>query len=362
MKGTTSRTIRFVPGAGTFISTLTSPRGDLYQYYQGALADNKVSPEYNSTNPLQISLRVFDTAKQVYLQGTDFASVDWYIGSVAPTDRITFDAGTGISSGNTNANLNGLFKALPGALEIRGNLAAALGGNSSYLIAIGTRTGVGGGSDTFTAQMPITILKMVEDSYSCHIYGVPSLSLTEHGTPITLKAAVYRGLTEITGALSAKGLQARWHLYSGATKPAAPTATTDTMQVTDAQINSSEMVMVEIIDKGDPGQKSVCRDMATVYDDTDPIIVVANPTPEDETIYEYGGNGKVEYEPFIATRSDPDTPLPDSVQFSCYLMDPAGVTMPKAATKVNGRDRFEVDVADCRQMGGDVTVIIEAAI
>lgn len=366
-KAAAIRSIRLVRGVGTFISSLMSSRGDIYQYYQGKPSDNKVSPVYDSANPLKVTLRVFDTAQGQAIDGSDFKSIKWYLGSTDPQDEISFGVDN-ISAGNSGAHSDwdGVFERGAGFLNVQGNLAIALGGQSSYLFAVAVYD-TGTGDQTFTAQMPVTVLKTSDETYRCSIFGDPSLSVTDVDMDIALKVSVFRGTDEIhsgtaTPSLTSLGLEARWYLFSGATKPATP-ATADTISVGQADINSSELVLCEIWQKGTGGDpdRLLCSDTATVYDDTDPIQVIANPSPEDETIYEYGGNTQVVYTPYIAKSDSSALTSITPQKFVCTLIGSAGETMKNTPTDIAPGDSFTVDIQDCGQ-SCTLTLIIEAII
>lgn len=353
-----TRTMRYVKSVGTFISHLQVSSGDLFQIYNG----QAVSPEFSATDPAVLRFVNFDTSKGANVtydpakDGQDY-EFHWYLGSISTQTEISFDA-AGLSTGVKDPVMAGVFLKEPGGvLKIVGNLAVALGHVSSYLICQCIQANTNGGTKTFVAQCPITIIKAVDNTWVASIYGDPSLTTTsgvqgEAGYTIQLKCQVFEGLTAVTSGLTF--VWQKWdhsvggwkHLGSG---PA--------WQMTADDINSAEFIRVSVMKDG----KVVAEDTETVYDDSDPFVINANPTPADETIYQDTTlNGSVTYAPIVVSRSNPTADLKPGQVFDFDVFDATGVNIAGANAK--GVASYTVGRDLCELANSNLEVYITAKV
>lgn len=352
-KAQATRNIRFIQNAGTVVCWLECSTGDLYQFYQGNANDNEVSPAISSSNPVVVTLRAFDTTTG---REFDFASgsyeVEWHLGSPNEADRIPFNDG-GLSIQKDPRPWGGLFRRQGNRLYVMGNLAFALGKLSSTLFC---RATLSNGISTFhpVVSIPVTISKVVENSWNCSVYGDPGLSVTskvasDPGGTVTLRAHVFRGLAEVTTAVLYWQVwrDSGW-VYKGQSQSLALTAD---------DIDSSLYVRCSVKEKASDANY-VCFDTATAYDESDPLLINPNPSPADETIYEGDDErSQVTYTPRLCRREGDDgTGVAQPSQYEFELFDPAGVNMT-GSTDDTGKS-FTVTAGHCAQAGGDVTLVI----
>lgn len=354
-----TRTVRYIKLKGTYLANLEVSRGDLYQLYDGA----NVTPVYSPQDPAVVKFRLFDTSKGTYhtfdpaKDGQDY-EVRWYLGEVATDKEISFDAATGLSTGVKDPLMAGVFLKEPGGvLKIVGNLAAALGYVSSYLMCKVVIADGNGGSDSHFAHKAIDIVRAVDNTWLVSILGEPSLITTsadpgEAGYRITLKAQVFEGLNPVTS-----GLTYSWKKWDTATSAWVEIGTDPTLTLTADDIRSSEFIRVDVSRNG----SVVGSDTETVYDDSDPLVINANPNPADETIYgDTSKNGQVVYSPLVCSRANPGTDLKPGQLFDFDLFDANGVNISGANTK--GVSTLTVDRALCALANSDVEVYITAYI
>lgn len=349
------RTVRYIPNKGTYIANLEVNRGDLYQLYDGA----NVTPVYSPQDPAVVKLRLFNTAKGSYYtfdpakDGQDY-EVRWYLGEIATDKEISFDPATGLSTGVKDPLMAGVFLKEPGGvLKIVGNLAAALGYVSSYLMGKVVIADGNGGSDSHYAHKAIDIVKAVDNTWHVAILGDPSLITTsadpsDAGYKITLKAQVFEGLNPVT-----TGIGHSWKMWDSATSAWVEKSTDPTLTLTANDISSSEFIRVDITKDGNV----VGSDTETVYDDSDPLVINPNPNPPDETIYgQTDKNGQVVYTPFVCSRARPGTDLKPGQLFDFDIFDVNGVNVSGASSK--GVATFTVDRSICEQTNSDVQLYV----
>lgn len=114
-----------------------------------------------------------------------------------------------------------------------------------------------------------------------------------------------------------------------------------TITVTAGMVNSYQLIMVEFYDKN--GQL-ITTDTAPVTDASDPLVIIPNPTPADETLI--NDDDTVKYAPKVVSRSDISIAF-TGWTFSYALVDPAGKIF-----RTGSGSTFTVTVADSDAAGG----------
>lgn len=115
-------------------------------------------------------------------------------------------------------------------------------------------------------------------------------------------------------------------------------------------VDSVGQFKVEIYQNG----TLIGSDVQTVTDASDPLDIIPNPNPEDETIEE-GSDGTVVYSPILVKRGQ-TTKFKDMTFFFTF-MDAAGVILnPGTAETASATGTVTEDM--CQQASGNVAVVI----
>jgi hypothetical protein len=349
-KASASREVKYIRKAGTYMVTLMSSKGDLWQEYSGD--DNSVIRPDWTVAENQPTLELVVTSSRTSETNVTISDnqIHWYFN----------DTEINFSSGTSTGTYAGLFQRTTSngrqALKIVGNIVKVAGYASAIIKAVAGVV-IGDEIETLQATYTIPIQQKSGSSYKVTIAPGDSKNfvIDEKGGSCQLKAVVY-----FDGSLSASTFTYKWYRMEGAAwAQLASTAQTITVQETDVATYGD--YKVEVYLNGD----LIGTDAQGVVDTSDPYMVVPNATPTDETISE-GSGASILYYPQLALRTSGTIVTPQPT-FSFVARDPAGVIVaqksdvtivqPTSSTSGTG---FEVTEAICAQAGGDVVVIITA--
>lgn len=341
-----SRTIKFIRKSGTYTAVIMSPSGDLLQEYKGtADAPGDIVPDYSAMAEGDRPVLYFVLTSSRVAEGV-----------VTPDSVSFFFNNEPISFGSDNVSTGtcaGLFKKIfPSGdgtqpyygLRIMDNLVVASLA-SSCVIGMKARITVGTQEDYIQANYTVKIQKYTGEGYRVTIAAgdTKNFVLREKGDSCVLKALTYQGGTEITGGLSYK-----WYKLNGTSWKLLSGETSQTLTMNEGDIDTYGEYRVEVF-RG--SSTPIGTDIQSVMDASDPWDIQPNPSPEDETITE-GGNETVTYTPKVVKRGTNDVAIETTFDF--VKMDAAGVILGSAT----GAASFTVDISDCQQSGGDVSVTI----
>lgn len=341
-QASTSRTIKFISKAGTYTAAIMSPKGDLYQEYEGTTGDvTSVYPDFSKLQPI---LYFVCTSSRVAEGIADPDAMEYYFND----QKISFSGGT------STGTFAGYFKTeapsgdqLYYGLQILKNIAA-LAGYAPAVIKMVATISYGTQSDQIQATYTIPIQQATGSSYRITIAAGDNKNfvITEKGGSCILKAMAYQSGNELTKNLTYKWEKAGvtdWEELQG--------KTSQTLTVSAADINTYGEYRVHVYRQG----SEIGTDIQSVMDASDPFDIDPHPNPEDEAITEdTTGNGQVTYTPVVVKRGTSVKAL--DTLFFFVLKDAAGVylnsdrTTPKAS--------YTVTRAHCQQAGGDVSVTI----
>ena len=337
----TTRTIKFISKAGTYMATIMCPDGDLFQYWDGTGVDQTVFPNFETMKP---KLNFICTSSRVAEGIANIASMRYYFGGAEITFNSSgystglFGDGTAEGSYFKRYAADGSTFLYPG-LQILKNIAAI----ASYL--------------------PVTI-KMVATIY----YGTQEDSISaDYTIPIQQKAQFAGKVTIVAGdnksfVISSKGdsciLQAKAYNSEGALSVG--------LTYTWEQFDPSAVGNVD-------GWK-LLGDVQGVIDKSDPYDIDPHPSPEDETIDEDTSSSRdhVTYTPVLVTRGG--AAVSPNPLYYFLVRDAAGVVLNKyrdGNAAVNGSDPMELSTnamasytvtrEQCQAGGGDISITIQAA-
>lgn len=274
----------------------------------------------------------------------------WYYNSAA----ITFNA-SGLSTGT----LAGVFQkvtrssdGMPG-LKIVKNLASSTNKDNDTI-------GFDGAIDTggFSRRISKDYTILIQERTGEVRVGTISYPDGKNGVietqtdSIQLKA----NLREGNNTIPTTDYTVRWKKLNGTnwvplTNESGTEVTGYTVTVTEGMVNSFQLIMCEFY--GLDGVL-ITTDTAPVTDASDPLIIMLNPTPEDETIS--ADDDVVKYTPMVVSRSAPTSPI-------------AGYTYTYAVLKKDGTvyrsgtgTSFTVGIPDSDATGGgsvDVSITAE---
>ena len=340
------RQVQYVRRGNTLTPYLQSDMGDLFQEYQGtADAPEAVAPDFATLAP-SLSLVVLSS---LVSQGTVTpTAVDWYFNGT----KLTF-GGDNLST-NTFGGEAGHFENLPYVagtrqyytLRIKKNLVKASGGAACVIKAEAT-VSTGGASDKIQAVYSIPITVGVGNSKRVTIMSPDGrfFTILEKGGSCQLKAMAWLGADQLTAGLTyvwKRLVDGAWQVITGQTG--------QTLTVTGDMVQTGGQFMVEVSQNG----ALVGTDVQTVLDASDPLDIITNPDPADETITE-GSGGSVTYTPILVKRGS-QTKYKDTM-FYFTATDAAGnVLNPSTATTAQAS--FVVTEAMCQQAGGNVALTI----
>lgn len=337
-----TRTIKFITKAGTYTAVIMSPSGDLYQEWEGTLADvTAIRPDWAQTKPI---LYFICTSSRVAEGVATPDSIDYYFNGT----KITWNGDT---SAGTFA---GYFKKVAPSgdqlyygLQFLKNIAD-LAGYAPAVIKMEAAISYGTQSDTIQASYTIPIQQATGSSYRVTIGAgdTKNFVITDKTGSCILKAYAYQSGNEITADLTyawEKMGATGWETLAG------KTARTLTVQASDIDTYGEYRVTVY------RGGAEIGKDIQGVMDASDPFDIDPHPNPEDEAITEdTSGNGQVIYTPVVVKRGTNTQAL--TTQFYFVLKDAAGVYLNTDRTTPYAS--YTVTRAHCMQAGGDVSVTI----
>jgi hypothetical protein len=376
----TTRTIKFISKAGTYMATIMCPDGDLFQYWDGTGADQTVFPNFATMQP---KLNFICTSSRVAEGIATIASMRYYFGGT----EITFNASgysTGLfGDGTANGSYfkkyaaDGSTNLYPG-LQILKNIAAL----ASYLpvtIKMVATIYYGTQEDSISADYTIPIQQKAQFAGKVTIVAGDNKSfvISSKGDSCILQAKAYSN----EGALSV-GLTYKWEQFD----PSAA-GNVDGWKLlgssnNDGFGNSATLTVTEsMIDTYGEFRLTVKRngsfygmDVQGVVDKSDPYDIDPHPSPEDETIDEDTSSSRdhVTYTPVLVTRGG--TAVSPNPLYYFLVRDAAGVVLNKyrdGNAAVNGSDPMELSTnamasytvtrEQCQAGGGDISITIQAA-
>ncbi|MDO5395660.1 MAG: hypothetical protein Q4F07_06820 [Bacteroidales bacterium] len=347
----TSRTIKFISKSGTYNAMITSPQGDVFQEYTGTApgAVTSVRPDFSQTRPV---LYFVCTSSRAAENPVTPADVAIFFNNV----ELTFDE-NGLSN---NPGMEGVFKKIvPGVGQIYYGVQilsdiAALSGYAGASVRIEAKVNWHTQTDIITASYTIPVQQYTGESYRVTIApgDTKNFVLTEKGDTCTLRAIVWQGGTEITGALTYKWFQQDPAEPSGWRE--LPGAAAQTLTVGDDDVSTYGAFRVEVSLSG----ALIGADVQSVMDASDPLDIDACPDPADEAIYEGDTAATVTYTPQLVQRGSGVAITPQPL-FTFVVYDAAGVAMsPLPAVPAAS---FAVTYAMVEQAQNDVTLIISTA-
>lgn len=342
----TTRTIKFISKAGTYTAVIVCPDGDLYQEWEGTLADiTNIFPNFEQTKPV---LYFICMSSRVAEGVATPDGIDYYFNGT----KITFSGDT--SSGT----FAGLFKKVTPSgdnlyygLQIVKNIAAAAGYAPAVIKMVAT-VSYGTQSDQITASYTIPIQQATGSSYRVTIAAGDNKNfvITEKGGSCILKAMAYQSGQPLTADLTYQWEKmgvSGWETLSG--------KTAQTLTVADSDIKTHGEYRVTVF----RGGAEIGKDIQGVMDATDPFDIDPHPDPEDEAITEdTSGNGQVTYTPVVVKRGTNIKALDTTFYF--VVKDAAGVYLNSQADRTTPAASYSVTRAHCQQAGGDVSVTITA--
>lgn len=341
-----TRTIKFISKAGTYTAVIVCPDGDLYQEWEGTLADiTNIFPNFEQTKPV---LYFVCTSSRVAEGVATPDGIDYYFNGT----KITFSGDT--SSGT----FAGLFKKVTPSgdnlyygLQIVKNIAAAAGYAPAVIKMVAT-VSYGTQSDQITASYTIPIQQATGSSYRVTIAAGDNKNfvITEKGGSVILKAMAYQSGNPLTRDLTYQWEKmgvSGWETLSG--------KTAQTLTVADSDITTYGEYRVTVFRSG----TEIGKDIQGVMDASDPYDIDPHPYPEDEAITEdTSGNGQVTYTPVVVKRGTNTKALDTTFYF--VVKDAAGVYLNSSSDRTTPVASYSVTRAHCQQAGGDVSVTITA--
>lgn len=340
----TTRQIKFLSKAGTYMAVINSPSGDLYQEYEGTTNDvTAIYPNFAELKP--ILYFVCSSSRVAEGVATPDAMAYYFNGT-----QITF---SGDTSTGTYA---GLFKKISPSgdnlyygLQILADIAK-IAGYAPAVIKMVATISYGTQSDQIQASYTIPIQQATGTSYRVSIIAGDSKNFVinaKNGSCV-LKAMAYQSGVTLTNDLTyqwEKMGSTGWVTISG--------ATAQTITVAESDIDAYGEYRVTVY----RGGTEIGKDIQGVMDVSDPLDIDPHPDPEDETITEdTSGNGSVTYTPVVVTRGTSTKAL--DTLFYFVVKDAAGVYLNSDRT--TAKSSCTVTRSQCQQAGGDVSITITA--
>lgn len=328
--------------SGVYMPMLQSNKGDLYQNYEGTAQNpSNISPDFTQLQP---KLSYIITSSRV-AEGVVVPNlVKWYFNDT----EITFGSNN-ISTNSFNGE-SGHFKNIPYqkgtqnyyALQILKNLVKAAGAAPCTIKAEAT-IAVGNNSDKVQFVYSIPITEGISNAIRVTIQAGDNkyFTLTDKGQSCVLEAVARNGADEITSGLTYKWyklVDGAWSLLSGKSGK--------TLAVDNDMVDVTAQFKVEIYQ----ADTMIGSDVQTVTDASDPLDIILNPVPSDETIEE-GSGGTVVYTPILVKRGE-TTKFKDMTFYFVFL-DSAGVIL-NPATATTAAASGTVTEEMCQQAGGNV--------
>lgn len=363
--------IKYRVKSGTYTTYVSSPSGDLVQYYTGTKSNiNKVYVDF-ATSPRSIFLvsissrqaegvATFSDHVKVNVNGIDMAFNQDGVNTTA------FGSNTGqfklVKSSSSLSYYDGI--------EIRKNLLedsqfAPITITLSAPVQYGTQTDVLKASYTipvmeYSGNGNFVTIKSGDDNN----FVITSKEATNKASKVIMNACVYDVETgaEITENLTYQWQKAvatneGWENISG--------ATAKTFTVTESMIATYGDYRLLVSDNNG---NLIGSDTRSVMDATDPYIINLHPNPTDETIDEdESGNSKVTYTPKVAIRGGSEV---DGFLFCFSVKDAGGAPLNKwqdgnsealdAEMATTAQKSYEVTRAQCMQAQGNVNLTVFA--
>lgn len=387
----TTRTIKFISKAGTYMATIMCPDGDLFQYFDGEGADEIIFPDFGEMQP---KLNFVCTSSRVAEGIVPISSMRYFFG---PTE-INFDSNgysTGVfRTGNTQAGsyfkkylADGSTNLYPG-LQILKDIAG-IAGYVPVTIRMEATIYYGMQQDIISATYTIPIqqktpyvgkVTIAAGDNKCFVIS----SKNGTGSSCILRARAYSGEELLTVGLTYKWEQFNpaasgnvdgWKTLADFTQADATASGCNvvggaTLTVTESMIDTYGEFRLTVKRNG----TFYGMDVQGVVDKSDPYDIDPHPNPEDETIEEDSSSSRssVTYTPVLVTRSG--TAVSPNPQYYFLVRDAAGVVLNKwrdGIEAVNSNDPMErsteamtsytVTRAQCVAAGGDVSITIQAA-
>ena len=340
------RQITYLRRGSVYMPYMQSNMGDLYQEYQGtADAPDNIAPDFVAMQPVLSLIIVSSLASQGVVVPS---AVKWYFNDMA----ITF--GDNKLSTNSFNGETGHFENIPYqsgkqnyfALKIKKNLVKASGGAACNIKAEAT-VSVGNSSTKIQVIYSIPITVGVGNSKRVTIMSGDNrfFTLTDKGQSCILKAIAWLGSDQLNTGLTYKwySLEAgKWQIIGG--------QTAQTLSVNNDMVDTTGQFMCEVYQDN----VLIGSDVQTVVDASDPLDIIPNPVPEDETIDE-GSGGTVVYTPVLVKRGS--TAKFKEVKFLFTATDSAGNVL-NTSTSSTPAASFTVTEDMCQQASGNVSLTI----
>ena len=336
-----TRTIKFLTKAGTYMAELMSPWGDLWQQFEGTVANpGGITPDFAVEKPILY----FACASSRVAEGiTTPDAIDFYFNGT----KIDFMGDT------STGTFAGLFKKVSPAgdnpyygLQIVQNIVVAAGFAPAVIKAV-AQVSYGTQRDSLQASYTIDVQQSTGTGARVTIAAgdTKNFVISEKGGSCILKARAWQGGAELTTNLTYewyKMTQNGWSLMS---------QTSQAITINEADVATSGEYMVKVYQSG----QYLGQDIQRVMDVSDPYDIDPCPSPEDEAISEdLNGNGEVTYTPKVVKRGT-NTQALNTLFF--FIVKSATGNILNADYNV-AKSTFTVTRAMCVQAGGDVSLTI----
>ncbi|MCD8030033.1 MAG: hypothetical protein LUF85_04185 [Bacteroides sp.] len=343
--------VTFRAKGGTYMPVLMCPSGDIYQGYKGGASSGyTVSPDWEADPSRQPTVYFIATSSRVAEGIAIPTDIEWsYNGK-----GLTFDSsGMCITTNYVNyfqkvTREDGIpgLKILKNLVEVSGLLSGTI--TATAMVSYGNI------KDELSAEYTVRIEKQTGSPYRVTIAAADDnlFTIRTEGGSVKVKAVVYDGDTEIT-----TGLIYKWSRIVNGQWEQNSDLTTATVTITADMVDSYSQYKVEVYKNG----VLLGFDTQTIIDASDPVIILLNPSPENETIEDEGD--QVTYTPSCVQRMDSaKTPLGDfSGKFLFLFSDSKGNTL--YSTLGSGKTKeasATVTYAMCVQANSDIDVVIIA--
>lgn len=330
----------------SYMPAIMCDKGDLYQEYNGDSSNPvDITPDFTTLQPvLSFVLTSSRVAEGLVVPN----SMKWYFNDTELTfgsDKLSTNSFSGEAGHfefiNYQAGVRNYY-----ALRIKKNLVKAAGAAPCTIKGEAT-VAVGNTSDKIQAVKAIPITYGVGNSTRITIMAGDNkyFTLREKGDSCILKAVARLAADEITSGLTYKWymmVSGAWSLISG--------QTAQTLTVTNDMVDTTRQFKVEVYKSG----SLLGMDVQTVLDASDPLDIIPNPVPEDETIEDEGDT--VVYTPILVKRGSTTKYM--DMKFYFTFISSAGIVMnPATATTpaYSGTCTYEM----CEQADSNIGVNIE---
>lgn len=356
-KASASCTVKYRRRSGTFAAVIMDPKGNVYQEYPEYASGvaTGVTPNFQVTQP---ELAFVCTSSRVAQGIADVSAMKCMFGS----RQLLFDTSGACLGLQTTAGVDtsaqGVFTLHePDAsspywrLRIIKDIVALAGGQPVNITMTGTVADSDGNTDEIQASYNIGISKTTGRAYRVTILAGDAnmFTIRQKGGSCILKGEV----RDTTGNAVTSGVTWQWQEMSASGWTAISGATSDSLTVTEADVDSyAEFRVVATIGS------ETCTDVQGVMDVSDPYILEPNPVPIDEVIDEDDTNGSVVYTPKLLTRGSNTAVAGQTFDF--VVMSAAGVVL--SGGNASNVTSFTVTHAMAKQAAseGDISVTIYA--